>query len=100
MIVRLFLSAVAPNDLERLVELFQEDIRPAFEAHPDGLGIELVRALEPGVAGLIEGGVLSRWTSAEAMNQALSTEELQASQLRARELLRRNPIRKVYEVVS
>ena len=91
---------MAPNDLEQLIELFQEDIVPAFEAHPDCLGIELIRAEQPGVAGLIEGGVLSRWTSADAMEAALASEELQSSQLRARELLRRNPIRKVYEVVS
>ena len=100
MVVRLYLSAVAPADLDRLVELFQEDVIPAFEAHPDCIGIELIRAEHPGVGGLIEGGALSRWTSIEAMKEALATDALQSSQLRVRELLRRQPIRKVYEVVS
>ncbi len=100
MIIRMFLSAVAPGDLDDLVRLFREDVVPAFEAHPDCLGVELVRAQQPGVGGLVEGGAVTRWTSAEAMEKALDSLELQASQVRIRDLLRREPLRKVYEVIA
>ncbi len=100
MVVRLFLSAVAPGDVDELVRLFQEDVVPAFEAHPACLGIELVRAFQPGVGGLIEGGALMRWTSVADMEEALASPAIQASQVRIRELLRREPLSKVYEVIA
>ncbi len=99
MVIRLFLSAVAPGDFDRLIEYFREDVKPAFEAHPACLGIELIRAEQPGLGGLIEGGAISRWTSVEAMEEALTTEALVSSQDRVRDLLRRVPVRKVYEIV-
>ena len=100
MVIRLFLSAVAPGDIDRLIEYFTEDVIPAFQAHPSCLGIELIRAEKPGLGGLIEGGAFSRWTSVEEMEAALAGADLVASQARIRELLRREPIRKVYEVVA
>ncbi len=100
MVIRMFLSAVSPGDLDELVRLFREDVVPAFEAHPDCLGVELVRASRAGVGGLVEGGALTRWTSMEAMEKALDSPALQASQVRVRDLLRREPLRKVYEVIA
>ncbi len=100
MVIRMFLSAVSPGDLAELVRLFREDVVPAFSAHPDCLGVELVRAQHPGVGGLVEGGAVTRWTSTEAMEKALDSPELQASQVRIRDLLRREPLRKVYDVIA
>ncbi|MGZ8785734.1 MAG: antibiotic biosynthesis monooxygenase family protein [Acidimicrobiia bacterium] len=100
MIVRMFMSAVAPGDVEELVRLFTEDVAPAFEAHPDCLGIELIREERPGVGGLIDGGVITRWTSPEAMEAALDTPEIKTSQVRVRALLHRLPLRKTYEVLA
>ena len=98
--VRFFLTAVAPADLDEVMHLFREDVVPVFTAHPDCLGIELVIAEEPGVGGLVDGGVISRWTSLEAMERAVSSDELQRSQTRVRKLLRREPIRKVYRLMD
>lgn len=99
MVIRLFLSAVAPADVDRVVEVFREDVVPVFEAHPDCLGVELVVSSEPGVDGLVEGGALTKWLSREAMEAALASEALSASQIRVREYLRREPIRKIYRVL-
>jgi quinol monooxygenase YgiN len=98
MVIRLFLSAVAPSDADEVLRLFSEDVVPAFTAHPDCLGVELVMSTESGPDGMIEGGALTRWTSLEAMEAALTDDSLRASQVRIRELLRKEPIRKVYEV--
>ncbi len=100
MYLRFFLSAVAPADVEEVIRLFAEDVLPAFSAHPDCLGVELLMADKPGVGGLVEGGALSRWRSLEAMEAALDSDALVASQARVRDLLRREPIRKVYEVMA
>ena len=99
MIVRLFLSACAPQDMDELIRLFKEDVVPAFEAYDDCLGIELIAGDAPGVDGLVEGGALTRWTSIEAMEEILDKPDIQASQTRIREYLRRTPLRKVYEVI-
>lgn len=100
MFIRLFLSACAPQDMERLLTLFKEDVVPVFEAYEECLSIELIVASEPGVDGLVEGGALTRWTSRDAMEEILDKPDIKASQLRIREYLRRTPLRKVYEVVT
>ena len=99
-VIRMFLSAVSDSDLPDLIRMFQEDVVPAFEAEPGCLGIELVRADKAGVGGLIEGGVMTRWVSHEAMEAGLQSPAVVASQTRIREMLTREPLRKVYEVVA
>ena len=100
MVIRLFLSAVSEADLDQLIAMFKEDVIPAFEAAPGCLGIELIRAEAAGVGGLIEGGVIIRWASAQQMESALNDPAIIQSQDRVRALLRREPLRKVYEVIS
>ncbi len=100
MVIRLFLSAVAEADLDDLIAMFKADVVPAFTAAPGCLGIELIRAEAAGVGGLIEGGVIIRWDSAESMETALTDPAVVESQERVRALLRREPLRKVYEVIS
>ncbi|MDP8958608.1 MAG: hypothetical protein M3N51_05260 [Actinomycetota bacterium] len=98
MFIRLFLSSVAPGDLAQVERLFREDVIPAFQAHPDCLGIQLIMAAQADVAGLVEGGAISRWKTLEGMNEALLSPKVRESQNRIRELLRREPVQKVYEV--
>ena len=98
--IRFFLSAVSPDDVEEVISLFEADVVPAFRDHPDCLGIDLVIAEEAGVSGLVEGGVVTRWTSVEAMEAALDSPALVDSQERVRGLLRREPIRKIYRVLG
>jgi hypothetical protein len=98
--IRFFLSAVSPDDVEEVIRLFEADIVPAFRDHPDCLGIDLVMAEEAGVSGLVEGGVVTRWTTLDAMETALDSPELVESQERVRGLLRREPIRKIYRVLG
>jgi hypothetical protein len=98
--IRFFVSAVSPDDVEEVIRLFETDVVPVFRDHPDCLGIELVMAEEAGVSGMVEGGVITRWTSVEAMETALDSPELVGSQERVRGLLRREPIRKIYRVLG
>ena len=100
MIVRMFLSKCAPEDLPTLTELFREDIAPAFAAYEQCLGIEMIVSAETGADGLLEGGAITRWTDIEAMEEILAKPDIQDAQVRIREYLRRTPIRKTFEVAS
>ena len=100
MVIRMFLSAVSEADLDALIAMFKEDVIPAFTSAPGCLGIELIRAQTAGVGGLIEGGVIIRWDSPASMESALADPAIIRSQERVRALLRREPLRKVYEVIS
>ncbi len=100
MVIRMFLSAVSARDLDQLIAMFKEDVVPAFEAAAGCLGIDLIRAETAGVGGLIEGGVIIRWDSAKHMEAALNDPAIIKSQDRVRALLRREPLRKVYEIIS
>ncbi|MGH9167632.1 MAG: antibiotic biosynthesis monooxygenase family protein [Acidimicrobiia bacterium] len=97
MIVRMFLSTMTPEDVEEVVRLF-EDARAVFAAQPECLGIELILSPEQNVAGNIEGGAISRWTSLEGMEEAFERTEVQESRARILKLLRREPVVKIYEV--
>jgi quinol monooxygenase YgiN len=99
MVIRLFLSAVSASEVDEVLALLREDVVPVFTAHPDCLGIEIVIADSAGAGGMVEGGVLTRWTSADAMEAALASPELLEGQARVRQLMRREPKRLVLQVV-
>lgn len=98
MVIRLFISSVSEGDVDQVLQLLREDVVPAFEAHPDCLDIDIFMAEESGLGGLVEGGVITRWTSEEAMENALS--DLKTSQERVLPLLRREPVRRVFRVMT
>lgn len=98
MVIRLFISSVSEGDVDQVLELLREDVVPAFEAHPDCLGIDIFMAEESNLGGLVEGGVITRWTSEEAMEAAL--DDLKPSQERVLPFLRREPVRRIFRVMT
>jgi quinol monooxygenase YgiN len=98
-IVRIFYSAVDPSDSETVRQIFVEDVRPAFEAAGCD-HIELLVNTEPSAGGLLEGAVISRWGSIEAVESALETRSVTESLVRVRQLLRLEPITRTFEVLE
>ena len=98
--LRLFQSAVDPADVEDVRKLFEDDVVPTFTAQAGCLGIELVVNIEKNAGGLVEGAALSRWTSLDAMETALSARAVIDTLVRVRQLLRQEPVSKVYEVLA
>jgi quinol monooxygenase YgiN len=97
--VRLFFSAVDPSDSDEIRRIFIEDVKPAFEQ----LGcrsIELLVNVEPNAGGLLEGVVTSRWDSRDAMEKALRSRTVAESLVRARQLLRLEPLARTFEVLE
>ncbi|MDP9070167.1 MAG: antibiotic biosynthesis monooxygenase [Actinomycetota bacterium] len=98
--LRLFQSTVDPADVEKVRRLFVDDILPVYDSLPGCLGIELVIRSEPNAGGLVEGAALSRWESRQAMEEAMASRPVQESQVRIFELLRQEPVVRVFEVLA
>ena len=99
-VLRLFQSTVDPADVEKVRRLFVDDILPVYGKLAGCLGIELVIRAEANAGGLVEGAALSRWESREAMEAAMSSRPVQEAQVRIFELLRQEPVVRVFEVVA
>jgi quinol monooxygenase YgiN len=98
--LRLFQSAIDPADVDQVTRLFDDDVKPVFAALPGCLSIELVISVEKNAGGLVDGAALSRWSSIETMDEALESRQVAEALIRVRELLRQEPISKVFEVLA
>lgn len=99
-VLRLFQSAVDPADVEELRSLFLDDVKPAFESVGGCLGIELIMNTEKNAGGLVEGAALSRWATREAMDEGLEARVVAEAQVRIFQLLRQEPVVRVFEVIG
>lgn len=99
-ILRVFQSAIDPADLERIRQLFADDVAPAFSALDGCLSIELVMSCEQNAGGLVEGAAISRWTSRQAMEAAVESRSAREGMVRILQLLRQEPVTRVFEVVG
>jgi len=98
--LRFFQTAVDPADVDDVMRLFQDDVKPVFNAIKGCVSIELVISTEKNAGGLVDGAALSRWTSLEEMEDALQSREVAEALIRVRQLLRQEPISRVFEVLT
>ena len=98
--LRLFQTAVDPADVVEVTRLFEDDVKPVFGAMAGCLSIELIVSTEKNAGGLVDGAALSRWASLEEMEVALQSREVAEALIRVRQLLRQEPISKVFEVLA
>ncbi|MGH9154339.1 MAG: antibiotic biosynthesis monooxygenase family protein [Acidimicrobiales bacterium] len=97
--LRILQTAVDPADVRVVRDLFDEDIVPAFAVLEGCLGIELVMSVEHNAGGLVEGCAISRWESRESMDSGVASRGARESQVRIIELLRQEPVIRVFEVL-
>ena len=98
--MRVFQSAVDPSDIDTVRRLFIDDVTPAFSGLEGCLGIELVVSRDRNAGGLVEGAAVSRWASLETMDEAMATRAVREALVRVTELLRQQPVTRVFEVVA
>ena len=98
--LRLFQSTIGPADVEKVRRLFVDYILPLYENLPGWLGIELIMRGEPNAGGLVEGAALSRWESRQAMDEAMTSRPVKEAQVRIFELLRQEPVVRVFDVLA
>jgi quinol monooxygenase YgiN len=99
-LLRVFQSAIDPDDVDAVRQFFADDVVPAFGGMAGCLGVELLMSREASAGGLVEGAAVSRWTSAEAMDEAMASRPVREALVRVTSLLRQQPITRVFEVVA
>jgi quinol monooxygenase YgiN len=98
--IRLFQTAVDPADVDDVTRLFDDDVKPVFSRLAGCLSIELVVSVDKNAGGLVDGAALSRWSSIDEMEAALASREVAEALIRVRQLLRQEPISRVFEVLA
>lgn len=98
--LRLYQTAVDPADLEEMGRLFRVDVQPAFAAAEGCTELELAVSVEKNAGGLVEAVVVSRWSSLPAMEAAFTSRAVKEGIVRFRELLRQEPVVKVFELAE
>lgn len=99
-IVRTYQSAVDPADIPAVRQLFADDVKPAFAAADGCEGIELLVGQEGNAGGLVDGMAMSRWRDSESMRRALESRPVNEALVRILELLRQEPVTRVFEVTA
>jgi len=97
--LRIYQSSVDPSDVDDVRRLFSDDVKPAFDRCKGCVSMELAVNVEPNAGGLVEGAVISRWESLEAMAEAMASREVKEAIVRVRVLMQQEPISKVLELL-
>jgi quinol monooxygenase YgiN len=100
MIVRIFNTAVDPDDVERGKTIFREQVKPVFEAFEGCSGIEWYVGVDEHSADLVDVAAISRWESLEAIEPAVASPEYEAALRQFRNLFRQTPIVHHYETAD
>ncbi len=97
--LRIFQTAVDPADVQTVRDLFADDIVTAYADLTGCLAVELLMSVATNAGGLVEGCAISRWESLDAMEAGLSSRAAREAQVRIVELLRQEPVVRVFEVL-
>ena len=96
--LRFYQSAVDPADVEEIRRLFAVDVVPVLTSFDGCLSVELAVSVELNAGGLVEGAAISRWSSLDEMEAAISSREVSEAIVRVRQLLRQEPVAKVLAI--
>lgn len=100
MIIRMFDTAIDPDDVEQAKELFRTQVRPAFESFDGCHGIDMYMGLEPHSGGLIDVAAVSRWDSRTAIDAAIKTPEYDEALVELKKLFQQVPLVRHFEIVD
>ncbi len=100
MIVRIFDTAVNPEDVERGTQIFLEQVKPFFDKLPGCHGIEMLIGAEEVAGGVIEVAAISRWDSLGAAEDATNNPDYEQALAEFRTLFEKTPIVRHYETVD
>lgn len=100
MIIRIFDTAMDPDDVEDGKRLFREQVVPAFQAFDGCHGAEMNLGIEEHSGDLVDVISVSRWDSMDAINNATKTEEYREALQEIKKLFQRSPIIRHFELVE
>lgn len=97
---RMFQTAVDPADLDEVRRLFADDVLPVYREFAGCTSIELVLGMDHHPGGLLECATVSRWDDLDTMREAMGSRAAKEAQVRIFELLRQEPLVRVFEVLA
>ncbi len=97
MIVRIFNTAVDPEDVERGKQIFREQVKPVLEGFDGCNRVEWYIGVDEHSGDLVDVAAISRWDSVEAIDRATASAEYEAALGQLRDLFRQSPIVHHYE---
>jgi heme-degrading monooxygenase HmoA len=100
MIVRIFDTAIDPQDVEDAKQLFREKVRPAFQSFAGCKGIEMLLGIEEHSKDLVDVASVSRWDSLEAISDATSSDDYEQALQDIRKLFQQSPIVRHFEIID
>lgn len=100
MIIRMFDTAIDPDDVERAKQLFRTQVRPAFETFEGCHGIDMYMGLEAHSGGLVDVAAISRWDSRDAIETALATPEYEEALTELKKLFQQVPLVRHFDAVD
>jgi hypothetical protein len=98
--VRLFSSAIDPNDLSEVRRIVAEDIVPVFESFAGCASMELLMGMDRNAGGLVDAAVLSRWKSQDELTAAIESRAVAESMVRILPFLQLEPVIRMFEIVE
>lgn len=100
MIVRIFDTALDPEDVEKAQQLFRDKVRPAFESFSGCSGIEMLLGVEEHSRELVEVVAISRWDSLASIEAALELPEYEEALADLRRLFQQAPLVRHFEAMD
>lgn len=100
MIVRIFDTAMDPDDIERAKEPFRNQVQPAFEAFEGCHGIDMYIGVGEHRGELVEVAAISRWDSIDAMESSVASPEYEVAMVELRGLFAQAPIVRLFETLD
>jgi quinol monooxygenase YgiN len=88
----MFMTAVDPDDIARLKEVFAGVVRPAFQGFEGCRGIELYIGLDEHSGDLADVATLSRWESPAALEQVSANPDYHRALAEINTLFQQAPI--------
>lgn len=99
-IIRIFDTAMEPDDIEQAKTLFREQVRPAFESFDGCIGVEMNLGIEEHSGDLVDVASISRWHSMDAIEAAIQSDDYKEALEEIRKLFQRSPIVRHFELVD
>jgi quinol monooxygenase YgiN len=100
MIIRMFDTAMDPEDVEYAKELFRDTVVAAFENFEGCHGIELFLGLEKHSKDLVDVAAISRWDSMAAIEKAIKGPDYDGALDGLKKLFQQTPIVRHFETID
>ncbi len=98
--MRMFDTAVDPDDVDLAKRLFREQVQPAFAGFEGCQGIEMYLGLEVHGGGLADVAAISRWDSYASIEAAIVTEEYAEAMGELKKLFQQSPLVRHFEAID